>query len=146
MSGFQTISFVCPPSLSSKHPIEHNSKNDWKYLKNKKKRLFTKQSVWLWIERVVKINNRFLWNICQGGYNINNLLIKMAFILSLKTTTWYKDSHSLYDYESSLNKQTAENFTIGLPEDHIGIFRRKNQSESNKIVYITQDIDSVNRE
>lgn len=70
----------------------------------------------------------------------------MAFILSLKTTTWYKDSHSLYDYESSLNKQTAENFTIGLPEDHIGIFRRKNQSESNKIVYITQDIDSVNRE
>jgi len=48
----------------------------------------------------------------------------MAFTLSFKAITWYKDSHSLFDYES--NKITENNFDIALPENHIGIFRKKN--------------------
>lgn len=48
----------------------------------------------------------------------------MAFALSFKAITWYKDSHSLFDYEST--KITENNFDIALPENHIGIFRKKN--------------------
>ena len=48
----------------------------------------------------------------------------MAFVLSFKAITWYKDSHSLFDYEST--KITENNFDIALPENHIGILRKKN--------------------
>ncbi len=48
----------------------------------------------------------------------------MSYVLSFKAMTWYKDSHSLYDYES--NKISEYSLDIPLPEKHIGIFRKKN--------------------
>ena len=48
----------------------------------------------------------------------------MAYVLSFKAKTWYKDSHSLFDYES--NKISEFNLDVTLPENHIGIFRKKN--------------------
>lgn len=48
----------------------------------------------------------------------------MSYVLSFKASTWYKDSHSLFDYES--NKISEFACDLPLPEKHIGIFRKKN--------------------
>ena len=48
----------------------------------------------------------------------------MTYVLSMRAVTWYKDSHSLFDYES--NKISEANFDLLLPDKHIGIFRKKN--------------------
>lgn len=47
-------------------------------------------------------------------------------MLSVKATTWYKDSHSLYDYEST--KTTENVYELALPEKHVAIFRKKNST------------------
>jgi len=47
----------------------------------------------------------------------------MAFALSFKVITWQKDSHSLFNYEST--EITENNFFIALPESNIGILRKK---------------------
>jgi hypothetical protein len=43
--------------------------------------------------------------------------------LSMKCITWYKDSHSLFDYES--NKINATSFVFGPEYKKIFIFRKK---------------------
>lgn len=59
--------------------------------------------------------------------NINNLKSQfMSYMLSLKSKTWYKDSHSLYDYES--DKITESTYEVQLPEEHVAIFRKKNST------------------
>lgn len=50
----------------------------------------------------------------------------MSYMLSLKSKTWYKDSHSLYDYES--DKITESTYEVQLPEEHVAIFRKKNST------------------
>ena len=53
-----------------------------------------------------------------------------SHILSLKTSTWYKDSHSLYDYESS--KISEQNVEFPISEKSIAVFRKKNRNMSSK--------------
>ena len=48
----------------------------------------------------------------------------MSYVLSFKASTWYKDSHSLFDYES--NKISEFACDLPLPEKHIGLFRKQN--------------------
>jgi len=43
--------------------------------------------------------------------------------LSMKCITWYKDSHSLFDYES--NKVNASSFVFGPNFKKVFIFRKK---------------------
>lgn len=54
-----------------------------------------------------------------------------SHILSVKTSTWYKDSHSLYDYES--NKITQQTCEFPINEKSIAVFREKNRINSIKL-------------
>jgi hypothetical protein len=48
----------------------------------------------------------------------------MSLFLNFKTSTWQKDSHSLFDYESP--KIVVDTFEMALLEkQRIGIFRKK---------------------
>ena len=49
-----------------------------------------------------------------------------SHILSLRTSTWHKDSHSLYDYESS--KVTDYNIDFPIAEKSVAVFRKKNST------------------
>lgn len=44
-------------------------------------------------------------------------------VVSIRATTWYKDSHSLFDFEST--KIHIENFTFSLSTKTVAIYRRK---------------------
>jgi hypothetical protein len=48
----------------------------------------------------------------------------MSMVLSFKSTTWHKDSHSLFDYES--NKTTTCENDVSLMEKQLVIQRKKN--------------------
>lgn len=64
----------------------------------------------------------------------------MSYVLSFKALTWYKDSHSLFDYEST--KISEYSLDIPLPEKHVGIFRKKNCTsiiDSATSVFITNN-------
>ena len=51
-----------------------------------------------------------------------------GFKLKLKSTTWYKDSHSLYDYESS--KITEDKYEFDAATKGINFYRKKNSKLS----------------
>ena len=71
----------------------------------------------------------------------------MSYMLSLKATTWYKDSHSLYDYEST--KITENNYQLSLPDKHVGIFRKKNSKQFSNLghsIHITHRPEVVDVE
>jgi hypothetical protein len=53
-----------------------------------------------------------------------------AYRLKLNSTTWYKDSHSLYDYESTKIVETKYEFDFATKG--INFYRKKN---SNKTFY-----------
>jgi hypothetical protein len=44
-------------------------------------------------------------------------------VISIRSTTWYKDSHSLFDFES--NKINVENFSFSLFTKTVTIYRKK---------------------
>lgn len=44
-------------------------------------------------------------------------------LISVRSTTWYKDSHSLFDFES--NKIHIENFAFSLSTKTVTIYRKK---------------------
>jgi hypothetical protein len=49
-----------------------------------------------------------------------------GFKLKLKSTTWYKDSHSLYDYEST--KITEDKYEFDPSTKGINFYRKKNST------------------
>ena len=48
---------------------------------------------------------------------------KGGLALSLKVYTWYKDSHSLFDYES--NKINNNNFNFPVSARNIALYRKR---------------------
>lgn len=48
---------------------------------------------------------------------------KQGVVLSVKSITWYKDSHSLFDYES--NKINANAFSFPLSAKSIALYRKR---------------------
>ena len=44
-------------------------------------------------------------------------------VINIKAITWYKDSHSLFDFEST--KINTENFTFSLTTKTVTIYRKK---------------------
>lgn len=48
---------------------------------------------------------------------------KGAYSLCVKSTTWYKDSHSLFDYESS--KISSDVFSVGLKTRTVTLYRNR---------------------
>jgi hypothetical protein len=44
-------------------------------------------------------------------------------MLSVKSITWYKDSHSLFDYES--NKINTNAFTFPVATKHVALYRKR---------------------
>lgn len=48
--------------------------------------------------------------------------------LRLSATTWYKDSHSLYDYESTKITETKHDFDLSVKG--INFYRKKNSKEA----------------
>ena len=49
-------------------------------------------------------------------------------VLSLKVYTWYKDSHSLFDYES--NKINNNNFSFPVAAKSIALYRKRDCNPS----------------
>lgn len=67
-----------------------------------------------------------------------------SHILSLKISTWFKDSHSLYDYES--NKISEHNVDFPISEKSIAVFRNKKSKtdfNSDSTVVATPKPESV---
>lgn len=58
--------------------------------------------------------------------------------IKLTTSTWYKDSHSLYDYEST--KVTETKMEFNLQTKWLNIYRKKN---SMALCYLGSDIEIV---
>ena len=57
----------------------------------------------------------------------SNKEIAEEFILSLKTVTWQKDSHSLFDYE--FNKNVIQNtFEFPLTNKYVYIYRNNSST------------------
>ncbi len=48
---------------------------------------------------------------------------KTNYLFYLKSVTWYKDSHSLFDYES--NKINTTVFTFPLTTNHVTLYRKR---------------------
>ena len=50
-------------------------------------------------------------------------------MLKIKSQTWYKDSHSLFDYEST--KVSESSVSIPMPLDQVIVFRKKSSKVFN---------------
>lgn len=50
--------------------------------------------------------------------------LKSPWCLALRSVTWYKNSHSLFDYESNKISTTNANFTIGATKS-IALYRKR---------------------
>lgn len=48
---------------------------------------------------------------------------KANYVLHMKSVTWYKDSHSLFDYEST--KISSASFTFPLSTKEVTLYRKR---------------------